>query len=176
MPEGTSDSNPGVPYDRFTDEKGRLIDYPYLEPDPERWVAVLQHDRFQDSLTQFDGLMRDYEYITELHVGEKSFKDLNHLNQKLPDQLNLYIAEDHQDFLDNINHPLFRELETERFTVPKEANIGLAFGENKYRDVINVPENFDHLDIKVPTYWSHTAGELEDNLAKLWEKICTEEC
>jgi len=142
-------------YDVITDEDGQSIDHPHIEPNPERWALVLQHRRFYDSLIQFDDLMRDYDHVTELHVGEESFSDLHNEGKRLPSKLNFYIAENRKNFLGQINHPIFREMESEKFIVPKETNIGLAFGEHTYRHVIDVPENFSYLDVKIPTYFAH---------------------
>jgi hypothetical protein len=159
------------PYDRFTDEDGRSTDYPHLEPEPERWALVLQHDRFHDSLVQFDDLMRDYDHPVELHVGEEAFRDLNHHGERLPTRLNFYIAEDRSTFLDAVNHPLFREVGTDTFVVPAEATIGLAFGEDAYRDVIDVPDPFGYLDVGVPTYLAHTQHNLAEALGNLADEM-----
>lgn len=161
MTENASNGTRHNLYDKFTDDEGRSSNYPHLEPNPERWAVVLHHSRFHRSLTQLDDLMRDYDHVAELHVGEESFRDLNHREKRLPSQLNFYIAEDRQDFLREINHPVFREMGTDEFSVPKGTDIGLAFGERAYRDVINVPENFDYLDVKVPTFFAHTRRDLE---------------
>ncbi|MFB6174987.1 MAG: hypothetical protein ABEJ87_03335 [Candidatus Nanohalobium sp.] len=149
-------------YDRFTDDEGLSINYPGMEPDPERWATVVQHDRYRDSMSQLDDLMRDYDRPIELHVGEGSFRDLNHDNMQLPDRLNFYIAEDRDEFLEEVNHPVFQELGSEEFTVPKGTEIGLAFG--GYRDVVDVPEHFEFLDVKVPTFFSHLQHDLQQAL------------
>ncbi|NMJ77280.1 hypothetical protein GLU64_02625 [Nanohaloarchaea archaeon] len=152
-------------YDAFTDDEGISISYPGLEANPDRWVSVLQHERFYDSVSQLNDLMEDYDHVTELHIGEEAFRDLNHEGEKLPDQLNFYVPEDKHEFLDQINHPVFREIETDRFSVPKGTNIGLAFG--NYKDVIDVPENFDYLDVKVPTFFSHARRDLREGFESL---------
>jgi hypothetical protein len=169
--EDDSDDEPTDLYDRFTDADGRSTTHPHLEPDPERWKMVLQHRRFRDSVTQLDDLMCDYDHVIELHIGEEGFRDMNHHGERLPDELNFYIAEDREEFLAAINHRLFREIGTERFTVPKEANIGLAFGRDVYRDVIDVPEGFSHLDVKIPTQLAHSQRGLERGLEGLQHKF-----
>lgn len=148
-------------YDEWTDDEGRSIDHPYVEADPEQWVGILNHNRFFDSISQFDRLMCDYEYPIEVHVGEDSMYDVTAKEKALPDKLNFYIAEDRQQFEDDVNHPLFRELGTKEFVVPKNANIGLAFGKDAYIDVIDIPEEFEYLDIKAPTWYSHRERTLE---------------
>lgn len=155
-------------YEEITDDQGLAEGYEHLEPDPERWAVVLQHDRFRDSITQFDDLMGDYDHFTELHVGPDSFRQLNHESQSLPDELNFYIAEDREEFIQDVNHPLFSELDDgPGFTVPKGSNIGLAFG--GYRDTVDVEEDFEYLDVRIPTSLAHSDKALEKAFAEATE-------
>ncbi|MFB6115420.1 MAG: hypothetical protein ABEK04_03935 [Candidatus Nanohalobium sp.] len=156
----------GEMYEEITDEEGLAVGYEHLEPDPDRWAVILQHDRFHGSMTQFDNLMADYDHDTELHVGPESFRQVNHESQSLPDELNFYIAEDREEFTDDVNHPLFREVdEGPEFTVPKGSNIGLAFG--SYRDTIDVDEEFDYLDVRIPTAMAHSRRSMHRAIERL---------
>lgn len=147
-------------YEEAIDEEGLAEGYEELEPDPERWATILEHRRFHDSLTQLDTLMEDYGYQIELQIGKNSFSQVNHDSQSLPEKLNLYISTDPEELRQNVNHPIFEELGTNIFTVPHNSTVGLAFGE--YEHVIDIPENYEYLDIKTPTLLAHSKKRLED--------------
>ncbi|MBC5792719.1 MAG: hypothetical protein H8Z69_01645 [Nanohaloarchaea archaeon] len=135
-------------YDMATDEEGVAHYHGDLEADPSRWDEIVESARFSDSLRQLDELMADYDHELELHVGEESFTEREDLDEQ-PFILDLYIVEDHEEFTEEVNHPFFQRMDPERFNRPDGLSISIGFGQ--YEDTLDVPEDYQHLDIKVPT-------------------------
>lgn len=148
-------------YNAATDEQGRGNYFNNLEPDPERWSQIISHPRFNDDMRQLDDLMREYDHVIELQVGEDSFEQVHINNQAIPNNLNFYIAEDQEEFREDVNHRFFRNVDEERFTVPVGSTLGFRF--DSYRDTINVPEDLDHVDVNIPTRAAHLYKQVQRN-------------
>ena len=150
-PGGLNDEGPGG-LDRVSeqhDRDGRSLD----EPDLDRWALILSVPEFRTSLRAFDEILEAHDYPVELHVARSSFKQVEYDHQPKPDRLTLVIANEYEEFMETVHHPVFHSMKPDDRRQPKDADIVLGFG--GYDETRAIPAEFEYLTIHVPTFHSY---------------------
>lgn len=128
-------------------------------PDIPRWEMILSSDPFTDDLEALSSIFQSQDYSVEAHVDRPSFRDVEYDMKSKPDFLGLMIANDYDEFMGEVSHPVFHELSESDRVRPEGAQTELSFG--SYSNTSELGLDLDNLDVHIPTFSSYDSSVLE---------------
>jgi len=128
-------------------------------PDILRWEAILSSDPFADDLEALSSIFQSQDYSVEAHVDRPSFRSVEYDLEPRPEFLGLMIADDYEEFMREVSHPVFHNISESDRIRPDGSQTEISFG--SYDNTSKLGLGLEDLDVHIPTFSSYNSSVLD---------------